>query len=99
MRQSNKNGLGYTCVTSSVATTSKTVFVKTAIKIENTLVSGKNSNSLLPECKKKIFVPTCHYCNKPGHIRPKYFKYRNTLRMIKNVHKPRSRKYRLKIRF
>ena len=91
--QSSKNGLDYTGVASIVATTSKIVFVKAIAKIENTLISGKNSNALLSEGKKKGFLPICHYCNKPGHIHPRCFKYRNTFRMnrmVKNVNKPRT---------
>ena len=56
---------------------------KSCCKTENILVSGKNFYSLLPEGKKKRFVPICHYCNKPGRICPKCVKYKNTLMMNK----------------
>ena len=47
MRHSNKNRLGYIGVTNTVATMSKTLFVRAAAKVENTLISGKNCNALL----------------------------------------------------
>ena len=51
MRQPNKNGLGYTGVTSNVATTSKTLFVKAVAKTKT--VHDKNFDLLLFEGKKK----------------------------------------------
>ena len=81
MRQSvcNQNGLGYTGVTNDVATTFKTVFVKAAATTQNHSGSGKIIKPALPKVKR--FVPVCHYCNKSGHICPKYFKYKNIFRM------------------
>ena len=73
----NRNGLGYTGVTNDVATTSKIVFVKAAATIQNHSGSGKIIKPALSKVKR--FVPICHYCNKYGHIRPKCFKYKNTL--------------------
>ena len=72
-------------VTNNVATTSEIVFVKATAKIEIRHVSGKNSNPLLSEVKTKGFVPICHYCNMPGHIRPRCFKYINIFRMNRMV--------------
>ena len=48
-------------VISDVTTTSKIVFVKVAAKIDNTPVSGKNYDSLLPKVRKIdlcLFVTT-----------------------------------------
>ena len=59
----------------------------------NNVVSGKNSDLLLPEGKKKKFVPIYHYYNKLGHIRPRCFKYINTFRMdrmVKSTYKLRA---------
>ena len=67
-------------VTSDVATTSKTVFVTAVAKTMNTPSSGKNSTTSLSRGKRR-FVPICHFCNRPGHIRPKCFKYQNTFKM------------------
>ena len=61
---SNRNGLGYTSVANTVATTFKIVYVKAALITKKSLIFGKNSNPLLSESKKKRFVPICHYCNK-----------------------------------
>ena len=88
----NENGLDYTSVTNTVATTPKILFVKTAAIIENPFVIGKNSNPLLSGGKKKIFVRVYQYCNMFGHIRPKCFEYKNTFRMsrmLKSSYKPR----------
>ena len=87
MGQSSKNRLGYTAIKSTVAIMPKTVFMKVSAKIENTLISYKNSNALLSEDKKKGFVPICHYCNKPSHIQPNCFEYRNTFRLNRMVKK------------
>ena len=78
---SNQNGLSYTIIADFVTTTSKTVFVKDAPTPANHLVSGKNLRPPVLEVKIKRFVPICHFCNMPGHIHPKYFKYKNTFRM------------------
>ena len=75
----NRNGLGYIGVTNDVATTSKIVFVKATATTQNHFGSGKIIKPALPMVKR--FVPICHYCKKPGHIRPKCFKYKNTFRM------------------
>ena len=97
MGQSNKHGLCYTRLTNSVATTPKTVFVTAGVtsdvaatsktvsvtaaaKTMNTPSSGKNSTPLLSRGKRR-FVPICHFCNQPGHIRPKCFEYQNTFKM------------------
>ena len=91
--RNNRNGLGYTNVADSVATTSKTVFVKTAPTLANHHVSSKISNPPLSEVKMKRFVPICHYCIKLGHILPRCFKYINTFRMnkiVKSACKPRT---------
>ena len=66
--------LGYTGVTNDVATTSKTVFVKAATTTQNPFDSGKIIKPALTKVKR--FVPICHYCKKPGYIRPKCFKYK-----------------------
>ena len=99
MGQSSKHGLGYiettntaattpkivfvkAGVTSDVAATSKTVSVTAAAKIVNTPSSGKNSTPSLSRDKRR-FVPIYHFCNRPGHIRPKCFEYQNTFKMGK----------------
>ena len=69
-------------VTNDVATTSQTVFATAAAKTVNTHFSGKNSITSLFNGKKR-FVPICHFCNRPGHIRPKCFEYQNTFKMSK----------------
>ena len=99
MGQSSKHGLGYTeitniaatapkivfvkdGVTSNVATTSKIVSIIVAVKTVNTRSSGKNSTPSLSGGKKR-FVFTCHFCNRPSHICPKYFKYQNIFKMVR----------------
>ena len=67
-------------VASDVATTSQTVSVTIAAKIMNIIISGNNSTSSLFRSKKR-FVPIYHFCNRPGHICPKYFEYQNTFKM------------------
>ena len=54
MRQSvcNWNGLEYTCVTSDVAMTSKTMFVKATTKTQNHFVFGKIIKPVLFKVKK-----------------------------------------------
>ena len=109
MGQTSKQGLGYTETTNNAATTPKTVFVKagvtsdvtttskivsatTATRIVNTHFSGNNSTTS-PSKGKRRFVPICHFCNRPSHIRPKYFEYQNTFKM------GRFEKYNYKSRF
>ena len=49
--------------------------------------------SSVAERKVNRFVPTCHFCNYPGHIRPKCYKYKRFLRMNKigqSYFKPRT---------
>ena len=67
-------------VTNDVATTSQTVSATTVAKTVNSHFSRKNSITSLFNGKKR-FVPICHFCNKPGHIRSKCFKYQNTFKM------------------
>ena len=97
MGHSSKNGLGYTGITNTVATTPKTVFVKVGVigdvttmsktmsitvvvKTMNTPSSSKNSTPSLSKSKKR-FVSIYHFCNRPGHICPKCFEYKNTSKM------------------
>ena len=60
-----------------------TTFVKAAPTIAKRPIFGKNVKPPLLDVKVKRFVPVCHYCNKPGHIRPKCYKYKKMLRMNK----------------
>ena len=46
----------------------------------NTHFSSNNSTTSLSRGKRR-FVPICHFCNRPGHIRPKCFEYQNTFKM------------------
>ena len=69
----NQNGIGFSDVIDSVATKSKTVFVKAIPTPINPLMSGKIVRPPMLEVKVKRFVPICHFCNMPGHIHPKYF--------------------------
>ena len=55
------------------------MFVKATATTQNHSGSSKIIKPTLLKVKK--FVLICHYCKKPGHIRPKYFKYKNTFRM------------------
>ena len=57
------------------------MFVKVAPTPANHPISGKNVRPLVPEVKVKKFVPIYHFYNMPGHIHPKYFKYKNTFKM------------------
>ena len=104
MRQSisNRNGLGYTTVANSVATTSKTMFVKASLTPTNHPVSGKNVRPSVLECKVKRFVLICHLRNMSGHIHSKCFKYKNTFRMNRvkrSYYKPRTApKYKIDLK-
>ena len=101
MRQSvnNRNSFGYTSVTSDVAMTSKTVFVKGSATTPNHLVFGKTfkptvtttpnhlvfGKTFKPALPKiKRFVRTCYFYNMPGHIHPRCYKYIKFLRMRRN---------------
>ena len=87
----NHHGLGYTSVGNTIATSSKTMFVKVAPPIVFSLVSGKTLNPLPFGGKVKGFVLIFHYCNMTGHIRPSGFKYLNTFRMnrlVESFYKP-----------
>ena len=79
---SDRNGLGYTGVTRDVATNSKTVFVKAAPTTPKLPIFGKTVKPAPPKVKR--FVPTCHFCNIIGHIRPRCYKFIKFLRMKKN---------------
>ena len=83
----NQNGLGYVGITNTIATISKTVFVKYAPTTTNRHVSGKNAKPPLPKVKVKRLIPIYYYCNMPSHIRPKYFKYKNIF-MMNRIEQP-----------
>ena len=100
MGQTSKQGLGFTETTNTAATKPKTMFVKASVtndvattsqrvsttaaaKTVNTHFFGKNSITSLFNGKKR-FVPICHFCNKPGHIRPKCFEYRNIFKISRH---------------
>ena len=88
----NQNGLGYTSVVDSIATTSKIVFVKATPTTANRYFPGKNAKPPLHEDNVKMFVHICHLCNMPDHIRSKCFKYKNIFmmnRMEQLYYKPR----------
>ena len=76
-------GLGYRTVTNSVATEHKTVFVKATSTTVVQPVSGKKMISTVAESKVNLFVPICYFCNFPGHIRTKCYKYKFFLWMNK----------------
>ena len=69
MRQSmsNRNGLGYTAIADSVATMSKTMFVKATPTTVNPYVSGENAKPSPPKHKVKKFVLIYHFYNMPSH--------------------------------
>lgn len=52
-----------------------------------------------PKHKPKWFVPSCHYCNLSGHIRPSCFKYLNTLKRGMIINPPNSAKSRFAPKF
>ena len=54
--------------------------VTAAAKTVNTPSFGKNSTLSLSRGKRR-FILICHFCNRPGHIRPKCFEYQNTFKM------------------
>ena len=81
--QKIQNGLGYSTVTDSVAIEQKTVFVKA---ISTTIVQpvfGKKVISPVVESKVNKFVVICYFCNFPGHICSKCYKYKIFLGMNK----------------
>ena len=79
---SDRNSLGYTGVTRDVAMNSKTGFVKATPTTSKAPIFGKTVKPTPPKVKK--FVPTCHFCNIIGYIRPRCYKFIKFLRMKKN---------------
>jgi len=76
---SDKTGLGYVATDSSnIASTSRTVFVKSSgSKLQNDkskaiMISCENDNTTPAKSKhsKERSLPTCHHCGMVGHIRP-----------------------------
>ena len=88
-----RSGLGYSTITDSVAIEQKTVFIKATSTTSAQPVSGKKMISPVAESKVNRFVPICYFCNFPGYIRPKCYKYKNILWMNKieqPYYKPRT---------
>ena len=88
-----RSGLGYSTIIDSVAIEQKTVFVKATSTTTGQPISGKNMISPVVESKVNRFVLICYFCNYPGHIRPKCYKYKKFLRTNKieqSYFKPRT---------
>ncbi|KAI3443888.1 hypothetical protein Pfo_000553 [Paulownia fortunei] len=71
---SDHHGLGYTGKSSTL----KTIFVKETKLVRS--IFDKSKKSIFQKPKPKRFIPICHFCNLPGHIRPKYFRFKKALR-------------------
>ncbi|KAI3463689.1 hypothetical protein Pfo_020352 [Paulownia fortunei] len=68
------HGLGYT----GESSTSKTIFVKETKPVQS--IFDKSKKFVFQKPKSKRCIPICHFCNLTGHIRPKYFRFKNILR-------------------
>ncbi|KAI3462422.1 hypothetical protein Pfo_019085 [Paulownia fortunei] len=81
----NRQGVGYIdeCTNTKMDPKSKIEFVKSTVAKPSIFDSG--NKKVFQKSRPRKYVPICHYCHIPGHIRPKCFKLKNDLWNGKHV--------------
>ncbi|KAI3463760.1 hypothetical protein Pfo_020423 [Paulownia fortunei] len=83
----NHQGISYVgeCSNTKMDPKSKIKFVKSTVTKPSIFNSGKKK--VFQKLRLRRYVPICHYCHIPGHIRPKCFKLKNNLWNGKHIKK------------
>ena len=68
--------------------------VRTPVVVTSVATPGRTTTTSSGRVREKRWIPTCHYCNKRGHIRPRCYQYLADLRKVgkKTSHSQRSTK-------